>query len=119
MVFGCLFNLSSLQLEVAMYMYQPVTSLFVPTEQSDYLFDIGNQGLKSDVIGVAFTWLFYFTFIHALYYIVGISSNTTSPIDGRKRALITFRINWRVLTFTSPRRPFRSIRSCLCWATLC
>jgi len=55
-----------------MYMYQPVAALLnVPSEQSDYLFGIGNQGFKSDMIGVASTWLFYFTFIHALFYIFG------------------------------------------------
>ena len=56
-----------------MYLYQPVVSgLFKVNENDvDYMFGIGNQGLRSDIIGLGMTWLFYYAMIHALFYVIG------------------------------------------------
>ena len=61
-----------------MFLYQPVVSTLakvsnttINDEDIDYIFGVGNQGIRSDLIGIISTWSFYYLLIHALYYIVG------------------------------------------------
>ena len=56
-----------------MYLYQPVVQSLLTIKDDDfnYIFGIGNQGVQSDLIGLLSTWVFYYSMIHVMYYVMG------------------------------------------------
>mmetsp|Transcript_50644 Transcript_50644/g.84231 ORF Transcript_50644/g.84231 Transcript_50644/m.84231 type:complete len:284 (-) Transcript_50644:296-1147(-) len=56
------------------FMYQPVVTSLLPnvtSEDVDYYFGIGNQGIESDLVGIISTWLFYYAMMHFMFYGLG------------------------------------------------
>ncbi|ETO36017.1 hypothetical protein RFI_01047 [Reticulomyxa filosa] len=53
------------------FFYHVIAKQFLKKDQALWICGFGNNGLLSDLSGLGVSWIFYYTFIHVVYYLGG------------------------------------------------